>query len=575
MLTVLIVIVASLALGLPLARWMHIVATGAPSPLDRLFDPVDAVIHRLIGWDSAAPMGWRLWARWILATNAVLGAAIYLLLLAQGALPLNPDGVKGMDWELALHTAASFITNTNQQHYSGQAQLSYLGQLAAVVTAQVVTPAVGLAAMFAALRGLVGGAEGRRTDAVGDIDLGNYPKDLVRSVTRVLLPLATIWALALTSQGVPSTLHGAVVATPIDAAAGLTEQVIPLGPVAAMVAIKQLGTNGGGWYGPNSAVPLENPTPVSNVLELLAIVLLPLACAFLIGRMTDRGLGRVAVASMLILAVALCAPVIWLELGTNTALTGIGAPGPNWEGKELRLGVESTGMWATLTTMTSNGSVNGMHDSLLPLSGLFPLIGMFINSAFGGVGVGVINLIVYLILAVFVAGLLIGRTPELLGRKVEVKEVRVAALASLLIPLCVLLPTALSFELGLANTSNPGPHGLSQVLYEYASAAANNGSGFEGLGDGTPWWNLTCAAVLVLARFIPIIAPLAIVGRLATKSAAPRTAGTLSVGSGAFLATLLGVIVTLQLLTYVPALALGPVAEQLAAEPGVTAVEAK
>lgn len=571
--TVLIVIVASLALSLPLARWLHVVAAGTPSPFDRLFDPLDAAIHRLIGWDSAAPMGWRLWARWILATNAALGAAIYLLFLAQAALPLNPDGVSGMRWDLALHTAASFITNTNQQHYSGQAQLSYLGQLAAVVTAQVVTPAVGLAAMFAALRGLVGGAEGRRTDALGDADLGNYPRDLVRSVTRVLLPLSTIWAVALTSQGVPSTLHGAVVATPIDAAAGLTEQVIPVGPVAAMVAIKQLGTNGGGWYGPNSAVPLENPTPISNALELIAIVLLPLACALLIGRLTDRGLGRVAVGSMLVLAVALCAPVIALELGPNVALTGLGAPGPNWEGKELRLGVESTALWATLTTMTSNGSVNGMHDSLTPLAGLFPLVGMFINSAFGGVGVGVINLIVYLILAVFVAGLLIGRTPELLGRKVEVKEVRIAALASLLIPLCVLLPTALSFELGLANTSNPGPHGLSQALYEYASAAANNGSGFEGLADGTPWWNLTCAAVLVLCRFIPIIAPLAIVGRLAQKAAAPRSAGTLSVGSGAFLATLLGVIVTLQLLTYVPALALGPVAEHLSPSP--SALEAK
>lgn len=568
MVDVALVVALTAGLGWAVGEWSHRSLVAPRPPLDAVFRPVEDVVFRVVGVDPAAPMGWRAWGRALLVGNLVLAVVLYALFLLQGALPWNPAGIGGMSWDLALHTAASFVTNTNQQHYAGPAQLSHLAQTAGVVTAQLVTPAMGLATMLAVVRGLQGGAPGRRRDALGDLDLGSWWGDVVRSLTRVLLPLSTAWAALLCWQGVPATLAGALRATPLDPSAGVG-QVIPVGPVAPMVAIKQLGTNGGGWYGPNSAFPLENPTPVSNVLELVAVLVVPVACAVVAAKALGRPFGRLTFLVMGLTAVALAAPILWLEQGENPALHGLAAVGPNWEGKELRLGIESSAAWAAATTLTSNGSVNAMLDSLLPLSGVVPLAGMFVNAAFGGVGVGLLNFLLYVFLAVFVAGLLVGRTPELLQRKLEAREVRLVSVAVLLPAVAVLVPSALAFATGHAATSNPGPHGVTQVLYEYASAAANNGSGFEGLGDATPWWNVSCALVLVACRFVPMLAPLAVAGLLAAKRPAPVSVGTLPLGGFAMVVTVLSVMVILQLLTFVPAIVLGPVAEHLVAAPAL------
>jgi K+-transporting ATPase ATPase A chain len=567
MTAVLLVAVGVVALGAPLGLWLEHTLEGRRSWVDRWLDPVDRVLYAALGVDPRAPMGFRTYGLAVLATNMILLLALFAIFALQGFLPVNPDGIGGMSWDLALHTATSFATNTNQQHYSGQAQLSYLGQTAGVVAAQVVTPAVGLAVMMALVRGLRGGVAGR-VDGRGDRDLGNYWADVVRSCTRVLLPLATVLALFLTWQGVPSTFGGALEVTPLDPA-GAAAQIVPVGPVAPMVAIKQLGTNGGGWYGPNSAFPLENPTVWTNVAELIAILLVPVAAAVAAGRALGPKVLRTTLVVMAVTAVALAGAAIALEQGANPAFDAV-APGGSWEGKEVRFGVTSTALWAAMTTMTSNGSVNGMHDSLLPLTGLVPFAGMFVNAAFGGVGVGFVNFVIYLLLAVFVAGLLVGRTPEFLGRKLGPPEVRLLAIAALIPSALVLGGTALTFAFdGLAGTSNPGPHGLSQVLYEYASAAANNGSGFEGLSDNTPWWNVSTSIVLWLGRFPPMLLPLAAAGLLAEKRPAPPSSGTLDVGSPAFAATVVAVMVLLQLLTFVPALVLGPVAEHVVATPAL------
>lgn len=570
MTTVLLTYAIGLALAVPIGWWMHRVFTGAPTPVDRLLTPAEGLIYRLVGVDPDQPMGWRRYGLALLVSNLFLGTGMLTVLMAQSALPLNPDGIRGMSWDLALHTAASFVTNTNQQHYSGQAQLSYFAHLAGVVNLQLVMPAVGLAALVAIARGLMGGAPGARRDALGDVDLGNYYADVVRGLTRVFLPLAFLWALMLTSQGVPSTLGGAVTVEPLDQATEMTEQVIPVGPVASMVAIKQLGTNGGGWYGPNSAVPLENPTPLSNLLQLIAIVLLPMACVVLVGRMTEAAFGRMTFAVMATMSAALALAVIVAERQPNAAFSGLTALGPNWEGKEIRFGIESSALWATLTTQTSNGSVNTMLDSLTPLGGLVPLVGMWINATFGGVGVGSINFILFVLLTAFLSGLMVGRTPEVFGRKLTAAEVRLVAVAVLVPPALVLLPSAVTLAIdGLAGISNPGPHGISQVIYEYSSAAANNGSGFEGLGDASVWWNVSCSLVLVLGRFLPILAPLGVAGLLAAKTPSPQSGGSLSVSSATFGVTTLAVIIVVQLLVFLPAIVLGPVAEHLVSAPAV------
>lgn len=558
-------------LAWPIGRYMAKVFSGERTLFEGVFNPIENFLLRLLGIDATQGMSWRGYAKALLFSNLFSGIIAYLIFLLQGRLPLNPDGIPSTSWDLALHTAASFITNTNQQHYSGQAQLSYLSQMVAITALQLITPAAGLAALVAILRGLMGG---RNSEAkAGETrDLGNYYVDVTKTITRIFIPLAFVLALLLTWQGVPSTFTSAKIATPLDSATGVTEQIIPVGPVAAMVAIKQLGTNGGGWYGPNSAVPLENPTPLSNLFETIAIILLPISIVFMTGYfLKRRGVGMMILSVMTLSSILLTVAIVVAENQPNAAFTGLAVTDANMEGKEVRFGATASALWGTLTTQTSNGSVNAMHDSFTPLGGMVPLLGMLINETYGGVGVGMINFFLFLVLTVFIAGLMVGRTPELFGRKLEAKEIKLAAIALLIQPLLILVPTAITLAVpSLTGNSNPGFHGISQVLYEYTSAFANNGSGFEGLGDNTVWWNVTTTINLILGRFIPIIAPLAIAGYLARKRVAPESAGTLKISTPIFAATTFSVIILLTLLNFLPVLVLGPISEQLVSVPELT-----
>nr|WP_276570164.1 potassium-transporting ATPase subunit KdpA [Thiocystis violacea] len=555
----------ALLLAWPLGRYLAAIYSATPTALDRVFGPVEWLIYRAIGVHPLAPMTWKEYGKALLKLHLIIGLVALMILMQQGWLPLNPDGIEGMRWDLALHTTASFITNTNQQHYSGQAQISYFAHLFAIVSLQVITPAAGMAALVAILRTAFARRDETALTAEGAVSVGNFHADLVRAIVRVMLPVAFITALLLAWQGVPNTLEGARIATPLDASAGLAEQRIPVGPVAPMVAIKQVGTNGGGWYGPNSAVPLENPTPVSNFVETIAIVLIPMALVFMAGYLTGRRrLGVLVMGVMLSLSVLLTGINIWSENQPNAAFADLAAEGPNLEGKEVRFGATATALWGSFTTQTSNGSVNGMHDSFNPVGGASMLMDMFINATFGGVGVGLINFLLFLLLAVFLGSLMVGRSPELYGRALEAREIKLVCIALLLQPLLILGLTALAVAIpGLAGNSNPGFHGLSQVLYEYTSAFANNGSGFEGLGDNTVWWNLSCAVALILGRFIPILAPLAVAAHLAGKRVAPTTSGSLAVETPTFAVLTLGIIVMFALLSFFPVLALGPFAEYL------------
>jgi K+-transporting ATPase ATPase A chain len=520
-------------------------------------------------------MSWRGYAGAFLLSNLLLAIVVWVIFMTQAWLPLNPDGVPNMSWDLALHTMVSFLTNTNQQHYSGQAQLSYLSQMVGIVGLQVVTPMMGLAMVVATLRALFGGrremeqtgtrpadahvAQGRVGEG-GDRDVGNYWADVVRATFRFMLPLCLLWSLLLTSQGVPSTLAAGPVVTPVDASAGMTSQKIPLGPVSPMVAAKQLGSNGGGWYGPNSSVALENPTPLSNLIENLGILLIPVAIAFMVGPFTRRRkLTALVFGTMLLMSLASTGLSVWSEAHSATA-----ADPALMEGKEVRLGAEASAVWSSMTTQVNNGSVNAMHDSLAPLTGMVAMSNMLINAIWGGVGCGLQQFLVYLLLSVFLAGLMTGRTPELFGRKIEAAEVRLLALLILLQPLVILGFTAVTLAIpAITGNSNPAFHGISQVFYEYTSAYANNGSGFEGLGDATYWWNLSCAVVLALGRYPALIVPLAVAGLMARKRVAPEGMGTLRIESATFALTMIAVIVILTVLQFMPALVLGPVADHL------------
>ena len=431
-----------------------------------------------------------------------------------------------------------------------------------IVGLQVVTPMMGLALLAATLRGLFGGRVAAGAAAPGgEADVGNYWADVIRPTVRVLLPLCLVASLALTWQGVPSTLQGGPVAVPIDAAAGMSAQKIPVGPVAPMVAVKQLGSNGGGWYGPNSAVPLENPTPLSNLLEMLAIVLIPVAITFMVGAFTGRRrLTALVFGTMLTMSLASAGAALWSE-----SLSGTSGDVALMEGKEVRFGAAPAALWAAVTTQTSNGSVDAMHDSMAPLTGLVTIADMLINAIWGGIGCGLQQFLVYLLLGVFVAGLMTGRTPELFGRKIEAREVKLLAVLVLLQPLVLLVFTAITLALpSIAGTSNPSFHGISQVFYEYTSAYANNGSGFEGLGDATPWWNLSTTLVLLLGRYPALIVPLAIAASLARKRVAPEGPGTLQVETPTFALTLIALVLILTLLQFMPVLVLGPIADHLA-----------
>ena len=562
-----LVVVLAIALGWPLGHYMARVMRGGKAPLDVVFLPVENGLYKLLGTSANGGMNWRGFVMAFLFANAVLFAVVWVMFMTQGALPLNPDAVPNMKWDLALHTMVSFLTNTNQQHYSGQSQLSYLSQMVGIVGLQMLTPMMGLAMLAATLRGLFGGREANKTaDGAqaptiegGERDVGNFWRDVIRAGLRIMLPLCLIMAALLTSQGVPSTLQRGADIAPIDASVEMKTQHIPVGPVSAMVAVKQLGTNGGGWYGPNGTVALENPTPFSNLLETLALILIPVGCAFMVGPFTRRRkLTALIFGTMLGLSLLSGLGTIWLE---NNAP---GTAAAMMEGKEVRTGVDASAAYAALTSQTSNGSVNSMHDSSAPLAGGVVITNMLINSIWGGIGGGVIQLLVYMLLALFLAGLMTGRTPEMFGRKIEMFEVRWLALLILVQPVAILGFTAITLAIpSLAGVSNPGAHGVSQVLYEYTSSFANNGSGFEGLADNTVWWNVTCAIVLLLGRIPILVVPLMIAGSMARKRVAPEGPGTLQIESPTFALTLAAVIGILTVLQFMPALVLGPIADHL------------
>lgn len=515
------------------------------------FTRTDGRLARLAG--GAGEQDWKQYSAALLVFNALMFAFVFLLLATQHLLPLNPDGQGAASLDLVFNTAASFTTNTNLQHYSGESTWSYLAQLGGLMWLQFVSAATGIAALAALGRG-IGGAP----------TMGNFFIDLQRAAFCVLLPLALIGAAVIALAGVPMTLAGAAQVTTLEGAA----QTIARGPAAAFVAIKQLGTNGGGFFGPNSTHPLENPDFWSNSFEMLAILLIPMACVWmfghLIGRMKHAG---VVFGVMLAFLLVKIGGAVAFEATPTQAFAGLPVEQTtaNLEGKELRLGAATGPLWAVLTTSTSNGSVGAMHDSLNPLTGLMPMTGMWLNATFGGVGVGMINMFLYIVVAVFIAGMMIGRTPEYLGHQVEGREMRLAVLALLSHAVLILGGTALfaATAWGIGTPNDTGPHGFSEILYEFSSAGANNGSGFEGLGDNTPPWNIATGIAMLIGRYLPIIVPLAIVGSLMAKRRRAESAGTLSVESGTFGVMLVITVLIFGALTFFPAAALGPVAEHL------------
>ena len=535
-------------LSWPLGRYMRwamdpMEPAGAPNGWTSAF-------RNVAGPMSRPAQGWKTYMVAMLVFNAVMFVVSFAILALQQYLPLNPDGKGALTGSLIFNTAASFTSNTNLQHYSGEVSMSYLSQLGALMWLQFVSAATGIAALAALARGLAGRP------------LGNFFVDLQRAAFLVLLPLALVVAILLLIGGMPMTFQGSVVATTLEG----IPQTIARGPVAAFVAIKQIGTNGGGFFGPNSTHPFENPSFWTNALEMISIILIPMACVWMFGRIIGRiRHAAVVFGVMLVLVLARTAFAIYFETAPTHAFAALPIEQTvgNLEGKELRFGTASGPTWAVLTTSTSNGSVSAMHDSLNPLTGLMPMIGMWLNEDFGGVGVGMINMFLYIIVGVFLAGMMVGRTPEYLGWRVEAREVKFAILALLAHGFFILVGTAIfaATPWGAETLNNVGPHGFSEMLYEFSSASANNGSGFEGLGDNTVPWNVATGIVMLLARFIPIILPLAIVGSLMSKRRTAASAGTLGVEDGTFAGMLIATIVIIGALTFFPAATLGPIAE--------------
>ncbi|WP_335950909.1 potassium-transporting ATPase subunit KdpA [Acinetobacter beijerinckii] len=557
------VFILALVLAYPLGRYLADVMQAQPMRSDRLFKWIEQPIYSILNVKQVG-MNWRQYLTAFVISNLLLLGISIAILMTQAWLPLNPDHIPNMNWDLAVHTTISFLTNTNQQHYSGQAQLSYLSQMTVIVGLQYLSPIMGLALLTAMLRALFlqpkdQALENTELKNASQINLGNYWMDMIRPLFRFFIPLGLVFSLLLTFQGVPSTLSAGPTAQVLDRTSEVQTQHIPLGPVAPMVAIKQLGSNGGGWYGPNSSVPLENPTPLSNVLEMLAILLIPISVVFMVGRFVQRKkLMWMILGTMLLMSLASTVFTLWAEKSSlipNTALM---------EGKEVRFGAEASALWGSLTTQVNNGSVNMMHDSASPLTGLVELCNMLINAIWGGIGCGLLQFFIYLFLAVFIAGLMTGRTPELFGRKIEVTEIKLLALVILLQPVLILGLTAIAIAFpSLTGNSNPASHGISQVFYEYVSAFANNGSGFEGLADNTVWWNLSTSVALLAGRYSVLIIPVLIAVSLATKPKADETKGSLQIESSTFALTLIGIVLILTLLQFMPVLVIGPIADYL------------
>ena len=582
MLQLVLTLILYLILVIPVGRYLYHIAAGKHTFADPVFDRADGAIYKLGGVDPHKGMNWKQYAMALIGTNAVMIAIGYIILRIQSLPLLNPNGIEGMEPTLAFNTIISFMTNTNLQHYSGESGLSYLSQMLVIIFMMFVSAASGYAACVAFIRGLAGKTKD---------NVGNFFADLVRITTRVLLPFSLIGGLLLVWQGVPQNFSENVVVQNLEG----TYQVLAMGPVAALEIIKHLGTNGGGFFGANSTTPMENPTILSNLIELYSMMLLPGACVITFGKMvgdgrlqhqksktpenalpahqegiTARLLGKegrsifLAMGILFLVGLSLC---YWAELQGNPALAEIGLnqSAGSMEGKEVRFGIAQSALFTTVTTSFTTGTVNNMHDTLTPLGGMVPLLHMMLNCVFGGKGVGLMNIILYAILAVFICGLMVGRTPEYLGKKIEGREMKLTALAIMIHPLLILAFSALAVATaaGRAGITNPGFHGLSQVLYEYASSAANNGSGFEGLADNTYFWNITTGIVMFLGRYLPIVIQLAIAGSLMKKNYINESAGTLRTSTVSFAVILVFVVYIFAALTFFPALALGPIAEHL------------
>lgn len=572
MLQIILTLAIFVILVIPMGKYMYHIAANQKTFADKIFDPVDRLIYRVCGI-RGEEMGWKKYALSLLMANGVMVLTGYIILRLQGLLFLNPNGIGGMGADLSFNTIISFMTNTNLQHYSGESGLSYASQMCVIIFMMFTSAASGYAACMAFCRGMAG----RK--------LGNFYVDMVRTTTRILVPLAFLIGLFLVSQGVPQTLEGNVTVGTIEG----TWQDIARGPVAALESIKHLGTNGGGFFGANSSTPFENPTVLSDIVELISMMILPGACVVTFGLMLhDRKKERLqdtvkpvktkkplmgregavifgAMAILFVIGLFLC---FGAEKAGNPAVAdlGINQEMGNMEGKEVRFGVGQSALFTTVTTSFTTGTVNNMHDSLTPLGGMVPMLHMMLNCVFGGKGVGLMNMVMYVILAVFICGLMVGRTPEYLNKKIEGKEMKLVAIVLLIHPLLILgfSGLAVSVQAGLSGITNPGFHGLSQVLYEYASSAANNGSGFEGLADNSVFWNVTTGLAMFFGRYIAIVAQLAIAGSMLMKRRVNESVGTLRTDNVTFMIILVFIVYIFAALTFFPALALGPVAEHLA-----------
>ncbi len=555
----------------PLGNYMAKVYQGERTFLSPLLAPLERVIYRLAGVSLQDEMGWKTYTVALLVFSLVGFVFLYLLQRLQGFLPLNPMGMGAVSPDSSLNTAVSFVTNTNWQGYGGETTMSYLTQMLGLTVQNFVSAAAGMAILAAFIRGFA-----RHSAST----VGSFWVDLTRSTLYILLPLAIVLALALVSQGVVQTLSPSLTVQQIQPQSVqgnqvIATQTIAVGPVASQIAIKQLGTNGGGFFNANSAHPLENATPISGFLEMLAILLIPAALCYTFGKMVgDTRQGWAVLITMLALLVVFIGLAYASESAANPRLAALGVdqsgsdlqPGGNMEGKELRFGLPNSALWATVTTAASNGSVNSMHDSYNPLGGLALLsMMMFGEVVFGGVGSGLYGMLVFVIVAVFVAGLMVGRTPEYLGKKIEIFEMKMATLLVLIMPIVVLALTALAtlVPAGVSSTANPGPHGFSEILYAYTSQGNNNGSAFAGLNANTPFYNLTGALAMLVSRFWLAIPTLALAGSLVRKKRVPSGAGTLPTHTPLFILWLIGVILLVGALNFVPALALGPIVEHL------------
>jgi potassium-transporting ATPase potassium-binding subunit len=547
--------------GICLAR----VLEGQRTWLDPILRPVERLTYRLCGVNAKCEMNWREYAFALLGFSAVTMVPTYIIERAQAALPLNPQHLPNVGADLAWNTAASFTTNTNWQFYSGEGTMSYLSQMAALATHNFFSAAVGIVVAIALVRAI------KRTQSS---TIGNFWVDATRTLLYILLPGSIISAILLVAQGVPQNLHAYTVAHTLEG----QSQTIAQGPVASQEAIKMLGTNGGGFFNANSAHPFENPTPFSNFLQILSIFLIPAGLTYTLGRMTGSpGHGWAVFAAMYVLFAAGFTTLYWAEVHPHPLIHGVlqtasaTAPGGNMEGKEVRNGIAETALFATVTTDASCGAVNGMHDSFTPLGGLVPLTNIMLGEViFGGVGAGLYGMLIFVVQAVFIAGLMVGRTPEYLGKKIESYDVKMAMLYVLIFPLIILSLTAIFVlmpNVGLGTTNNGGPHGLSEVLYAFTSGAGNNGSAFAGLGPNW-WYNITMGWDMLVGRFLMMIPVLALAGNLAQKRSVPPSPGTFPVNTPLFAVLLIGVVLILGALTFFPALSLGPILEHLLLKSG-------